>query len=141
MDPLSIIASSITVAGTVGIALKAIHHTYRAKPELLALLNEVTDVTAILREVERSLQLGQPANSQILGFDNSLINVIVEIKTKLQQLAEDASRWTSKPARTAPSLDASHLRWLRIALKVRTFRDDFRALRSKLKFILPALNM
>jgi hypothetical protein len=137
MDPLSIIASSIAVAGAASFALKSIHRTYKAKPELLALLNEVTDVAAILCEVERSLQLESHTDSQGLGFNGNLVGIISEIKAKLEELAGVASKWAAKSG----SVDGPYLRWMRIALKVRSFRDDFRALRSKLNIVLPALTV
>ena len=133
MDPLSVIASSIAVAGTARITLKAIHRIYRAKPELLALLNEITDLTTILRQVEGSLQLGEQA-------DNLLVEIILETKTKLEQLSEAASKWITTSVQPRP-VDGPRLRWLRIALKVKTFHDEFRTLRSKLKLVLPALTM
>ena len=66
MNPLSIIA---LVAGAASAALKALYHTCRAKLELLALVNEISDLPTILRQVESSLQLGEQV-------DNHLIEII-----------------------------------------------------------------
>ena len=137
MDPLSITASSIAVASAAGHALKIIQRTYTAKPELLALLNEVADVAAVLRNVEHSLQLEQQTDLQSLTSSSNLTEVVLEIKRKLEELTGAASKWAAKSG----SVDSPHLRWMRIAFKVKNFRDDFRTLRSKLKLVLPALAM
>lgn len=133
MDPLPIVASSITIAGTAGIALKALHYTYRSKPEFLAILNETADVIMILRQVEHSLQLEGEANGDLGG-------IVSETQTTLTRLSQNASKWTTASASSGPA-EGLHMRWLRIAFKVKAFRDEFRALRAKLMLALPALAM
>ncbi len=137
MDPLSVTASSIAVASAASFALKVIHQTYKAKPELLALSNEVTDMAAVLREVERSLQLEQHRESQVLESNSNLFDLVSEVKKKLEKLERVVSKWVAKSG----SVDSPQLRWMRVAFKVKSFRDDFRTLKSKLKIFLPALTM
>ncbi|KAI0977540.1 ankyrin repeat-containing domain protein [Xylaria arbuscula] len=55
MDPLSIIASAIAVAGAASASLEQVSKFVKAKTELLDLMNEVSDLRMVLDEVDRSI--------------------------------------------------------------------------------------
>ena len=58
-EPLSVIASVITVAGTLGETLSHIRAFKNAPDEVLALNNELSDFSIVVRHVETQLLGGQ----------------------------------------------------------------------------------
>jgi hypothetical protein len=56
MDPVSLIASVITIAGTVSISLEQVCAFCGAQTEVLSLINEVNDLRLVLDEINHTVQ-------------------------------------------------------------------------------------
>lgn len=72
MDPLSIVASVITIAGIALTSLKQLRNFYGAKTEILNLINEVSDLRLVLGEVNRTIQ----GRAKATNLRDSSINAI-----------------------------------------------------------------
>jgi hypothetical protein len=131
MDPLSIIAAGITVAGAVQVSLKHVHDTYGARADLFALSNEVSDLNVIFQEIRDIVQ-----KQKDVGPSAPLVQLAERINAKLEQLRLQIAEWKTSPKEIKAR--ARQLRWLRISSKANAFREEFRNLRSQLTAILSA---
>lgn len=131
MDPLSVIASGIAVAGAVQVALKHVHDTYGAQADLFALSNEVSDLNVIFQEIRDIVK-----RQKNVGPSAPLIQLADRINAKLEQLRLQIAEWRTPPKEIIAR--ARQLRWLRISSKADAFRGELRNLRSQLTAILSA---
>ena len=83
MDPLSITASCIAVAGAGGAAvkgLKKLREWTKLPDVLLSVMNEVADLTLVTQDIRLNLQLRQDSHS----FSPSSISVITQLLDRAQ---------------------------------------------------------
>jgi hypothetical protein len=96
MDPLSIIASVLTLAtaaAQIGTAISRLRHFGEVPGKIYALKNEVSDLEVVLR------QIGQALKQKSLAPDNahgSLEQVLARTKG---HLTDSPKRWSGSPMR------------------------------------------
>ena len=135
MDPLSIIASSIAIAHVVHTSLKAAYAFHHAKPELMALSNEISDLLLVLRELEAALYRRSLSPTQ-LHPTSGLSSATTNVKQKLEQLSNQVSTWGSQSEVNQPKVKSIRARRLRIAYEAKKFKEEFRELRMRLSSLL-----
>ena len=131
MDPLSITAGGIAIAGAIGQVAKCIQRLRairQAPVEIKLLLEEVLDLNGLLHQLE-------PA--QIQKFDGSDKTVppvvgldwhIARTSSKLQELDSLLQEHTSKPAR----FGIDHLGWSKGRQRANALRRELKVLRQNL---------
>jgi hypothetical protein len=82
MDPLSIVASTITLATATQVGLKILIQAYGTLPELFALSNESADLMVILKEGNQSLELSRSS----VANSNELMLVLESTHNELSKL-------------------------------------------------------
>ena len=132
MDPISALASCITIAGTVRIALDFIQDSCGAQAEIFALANEISDISVVLQQIADSIHQHNPAIS------NKLRDLALSAQGQLEQLGLDILEWKANPHNKIAS--TRQLRWLRISSKAKAWRERFRNLRAQLAVILTAIS-
>ena len=137
MDPLSIIASTITIASLLRVALEKAQALRHSQTQLQALMSEGSALMIILLELEKCLSAehatfsaNQPQLSQKLGTYRNRLN---DLTRRLGQWVDDSSAGRSK-------VETLALRGLRSPGKSRLFREELVALRAELSTVLLAFN-
>ncbi|CEI68151.1 unnamed protein product [Fusarium venenatum] len=120
MDPLSIIASSLTLATATHSALNFLVQLYGAPLELCALSNEVTDLTVVLEQVLLSSH-----SQRALAKNISLDHIAHSITTKLIEINESVEKWNDIRQKR-------NLRSLGVTRKINGFRTALQDLRMQL---------
>lgn len=140
MDPLSITAGGLAIAGAIGQVAKCIQRLRairQAPEEIRLLLEEVLDLNGLLHQLE-------PAQSQ--KFDASdttdpagvgLDWHIARTSSKLQELDSLLQEHTSKPAR----FGIDHLGWSKGRQRANALRRDLKVLRQNLTASLGAFTL
>ena len=131
MDPLSIIASSITIAHASRRSLDFIRETRKAPHELLSLQNEVSDLVILLVDLREQLQRIQDEQDRMPPTIR-MLDVLNRSRTRLDQLMGEVSTWASAAADKRVRQQARHFRILRVGPKSRKFGDELRAIRQEL---------
>ena len=121
MDPLSIIASTLTLASATQTGLNILIQAYGAQPELLSLSNELADLMVILKEGNQSLQLSRSA----VCNSSELVRVVESTYNELSKLQIQLEQWRS-------SLRHNKLRAIIIGSKLKTFCASLQTQRSQL---------
>ena len=127
-DPLSITASIIAVVGAAeGIAntfakIKDIRH---APFEILALMNEVSDLKIVLETVQRSIDRSRLPRGELL----LLAGLIQKAKDKLLQLDNLIHYRLLKPESGVNEIKVSYRAWVRAKSTIQNFRQSFRDIR------------
>ena len=114
-DPLSITASVITVLGAAeGISktLAKIKSTRHAPNELLALINEVSDLKIILREVERYIIRDPNRPSPPLEQLQTMSTLIERAKESLLELDQLIQYRLLKASSRSTELKVSRREWV-----------------------------
>ena len=135
-DPLSITASIIAVLGAAeGVTkmvgkLKSIQH---APTELLALLNEIADLTLVLRHVQNFVR-SQSARSPISNQDQfqHLSTLIDKAKEKVLRLDELIEYRLVKPDSTPQSIKILRLEWVKARRPLKDFQQSLRDIRQNI---------
>ena len=130
-DPLSVTASIIAVLGAaegVSKTLAKIRNLRHAPEELLALINEVSDLRIILGDVQNYVRdnAGFPALQDTLQHLSVLLN---RGKEKLLQLDELVQYRLTKPESVTDQIKVSRREWARAKTTIDTFRQDLRDIR------------
>ncbi|KAK5207025.1 hypothetical protein LTR41_007092 [Exophiala xenobiotica] len=138
MDPLSIIASSIAVAHALHVTLRVYQSSRRARPELLALHNEISDLRLVLQQLEVELER-RDASANPVAPNASLFQAISLTKTKLDLLLDEVHSWQLSADSSDPAAEQKKFRILRIGHKAKSFREDLQHLKSSLGLQLMVL--
>ena len=139
MDPLSITASIGAIAHVVHVSLRGIRAVRRARLELAALYNEVSDLRHVLLELEAILD--QQAQSSSPAPPNArFIQKLSIFKIKMEQLSTEVASWNRKQPLLSLTADHKHFSLLRIATKALKFRDQLREIKINLSTHLSALS-
>lgn len=134
MDPLSITASSVALAHIVHVSIKAAYSFRQAKPELIALYNEISDLLIILRQLETDLE--QRAQAQDAPSTHGLVQVVVSIKSKLEDLSLEVAQWNTGSSLPHTRNDLRSIRRLGIAHHAKKYKEEFKNLRERLSSFL-----
>ncbi|MCJ1280905.1 hypothetical protein MMC26_000222, partial [Xylographa opegraphella] len=131
MDPLAFTASLIAVIGLVGktvTAIAKIRAMLQSKDELSALINEITDLQAILTTIAHISQ-EEDHNDQHLGPKKALASHVQRAKDKILELQElIAYRLLGADG----SVKAVRLAWLREKHVVLRLQSELKSIRWNL---------
>lgn len=85
MDPRSMIASILTIGAFTNASLKVFLTIRGASGEVQALINEISDLSAIIKDVEHTLHHNRRLNAESTGFA-SLHAVLSKANTTINHL-------------------------------------------------------
>ena len=136
-DPLSITASIIAVVGAAeGVTkmIAKIRNIRNAPEELLALINEVSDLRIIFGDVQHYLQNAQRCQSMPRVFTDltelhHMFILINRAKYKLLELDELIQYRLTKPESIADHVKVSRREWARSKTTIEGFRQSLRDIR------------
>lgn len=135
MDPLSITVSSVALAQLVNVSLRAAYSFRQAKPELIALYNEISDLLIFLRQLEADLER-QSHSRGVLPPSAGLAQVVVSIKSKFQELFDEVSEWNPNSSSVPSRNNLRGIRRLGIAYQAKKYKEEFRSLADRLSTFL-----
>ena len=127
-DPLSIIASIIAVIGaaeSVGKTLNRIRDITNAPDEVLALSNEISDLTVVLKHVETYVTA---ADGAVISLENlEHLSVLAKrAQSKLAQLERIMNNHLPEPGGANRRSSLLRLQWALLKTKVDGLRVDLR---------------
>ena len=127
-DPLSIIASIIAVLGaaeSAGKTLNRIRDMMNAPDEVLALGNEISDLTVVLKHVETYVT---GANGAVISLEHleHLSLLVKRAHSKLAQLGQIMHDHLPESRRADRRRSPLRLSWALLKTKVNGFRVDLR---------------
>lgn len=140
MDPLSITASSIAVAHIVHLSLKAASAFRHANPELIALYNEISDLLTVLHELENVLEQRAYLREGLPSIAG-IAQAVVSVKSKLEHLSTQVTKWSPHNAPNRPADTAARLRRLGVAYQAKRFKEEFKNLREGLTSYLAVFGL
>ena len=132
MDPLSIVASAITVAAALSTTLETIRNVSQANNELLALTNEVSDMSIVLSEVDYVCLEHQAQGDSSPRSVSSLSNLVEAAEFKMSELNRLIRRMNEK----VPPRLSSRLNWLRSGCRARALQEDLQRIRNNITTVL-----
>ena len=137
MDPLSITAGGLAIAGAIGQVAKCIQRLRairQAPEEIKLLLEEVLDLNGLLHQLEPSQSQKCDASDKTVPAGVGLDWHIARTSCKLQELDYLLQEHTSKPAR----FGIDHLGWSKGRQRANALRRDLKVLRQNLTASLGA---
>ena len=129
MDPLSIIASSLTLAHAAHVAINAVKAARKAGPELLAFYNEISDMLVVLEELREVLQHRAEFGERLPPIAG-LLPAVESTRLELEQIVVQLRRWNREIDPATGGQQQVRLRALRIGRQANRFRGSFE--RSKI---------
>ena len=143
-DPLSITASIIAILGAaegVTKAIGSIKHIQNAPAKLLALLNEVADLTVVLRSGQTFVR---DQNTQSLNIPQDQLQQISTIvdraKDEILRLEKLIEYSLVKPDSTSESIKISRQEWLKAKPKIMEFQQSLREIRLSITTHMTLVN-
>ena len=134
-DPLSISASMIALLGAAEAVTKIIgkiRHIHNGPTQVLALLNEVADLTVVLKNVQ-SFVRSQTTQSYIPQDQlQQLASLVEKAKNEVHQLEEVIQRTLIKPNTNTKSIRIFRLEWLKAKPRIVEFKQNLRDIRLKI---------
>ena len=140
-ETLSLAASVIAVIGAAeGVAktIARIKNIYDAPEIVLALINEVSDLQVILRDVKIYIVRNTQLPSEKLSQLSSLVHRAME---KLLRLDEFIQYRLVKPDSTADQIKVSRREWAMATSKVHRFQQELRDIRLNIITQMLLVNM
>ena len=141
MDPLSIIASAITLSAAVSTTLEQLRTLQSADHELQAITNEVSDIRVIFSFIEETIKQRQAYQQLSQDHLSTLLRLLESSKatlTVLDKLVKDrlirASTLSGEPK-------AARLSWLRLKNRIKSLQEELRSARTSISAIWGASNM
>lgn len=140
MDPLSIIASVLTLAtaaAQISTAISRLRHFGEVPGKIYALKNEVSDLEVILRQIGQALEQKSIA---IHETHSSLEQTVARTKGHLTDLAKALERVATACTGSKIKIISKSTVWLREKELFQTFRDDIGSVKASLNLILGSTN-
>jgi len=141
MDPLSLTASLISIGGLLGAVaknLKKVQNLYHADREINVLANEISDLQAVLRNIEHAVQDRQTGVQQHT-FPNLPPN-IQAAKDKLLELDTILNHRLIKTASVGGVIKVDRMKWLKEKTHVMRLQSELRNIRHNLTTQISALH-
>lgn len=132
MDPLSVIASTITIAGLTAATLERTKALFVATDELRTLLNEVSDFQLVLAEFQRVLTQRREDRIFIGNNVNGLNILLQRASSVFQQMTDQLTTIISSLQSPARLPMKSRLKWFRCSTKVKILQVELRNIRRSL---------
>ena len=144
MDPLSITASCIAIAGAGGAAvkgLKKIRDLSKVPDVLLSIMNEVADLTLVIQDIRSSFQLHQNS-SNISRASISVINQLLDrVQATLLELDQVINYRLLLPPKRNGEIAFSRSSWVLEETRVRRLQSSLRTTRIDLVTRFAALSL
>ena len=141
MDPLSIIASVISLSSAVSKTLEQLRALHSANHELRAIINEVSDIRVVFSFIEETINQRQAY--QRLSQDHlcSLLRLLESSKSTLTVLDTLVKDRLIRASTLGGDPKAARLSWLRLKNRVKSLQEELRSARTSISAIWGASNM
>ena len=143
-DPLSIVASAITLGGAVGAAKKTLDKAktlFKANDELLALMNELTNIQMIASGLSDEVRQRQDHSSLSQPSITALVSLLDQIKNEIDELEKLIYYRLIKEHKQTGEVKAEKITWAREQSNISSHRDRLRNLKLDLILQLNAVAM
>ena len=143
-DPLSIVASAITLGSAVGAAKKTLDKAktlFKANDELLALMNELTNIQMIASGLSEEVQRRQDRDSLSQPSITTLVSLLDQIKNVVGELDKLIHYRLIREHKQNGEVKAEKITWAREQGNISLHRDRLRYLRLDLDVQLNAVGM
>lgn len=140
MDPLSIIASTIAIGSFATASLNVILKIRGASEEVQALINEISDLSAIIKDVEHTLRYNKRLNAESNGVA-SLHAVLSKANTTINHLHAFVSSVLLKEETLLRDARISRTTWLREKPQVSKYQRQLLAIKLELSHALGIANL
>jgi hypothetical protein len=138
MDPLSIIASSITLLTVVGTIVKTIKNVHNANDELLAIVDELSDFERLLRQTRL---LVEENGTKIPQDQLSDLSALVDkARAKFSELEMIVQHRVVK-SKASGKIKASKTAWTREASHIATLQSSLKTITQKLSTLLSSMSV
>ena len=134
-DPLSIVASAITLGGAIGAAKKTLDKAktlFKANDELSALMNELANIQMIALSLSEEVQRRQDHNSLSQHSITTLVTLLDQIKNEVDELNKLIHYRLIKEHKQNGEVKAEKITWAREQGNISFHRDRLRDLRLDL---------
>jgi hypothetical protein len=141
MDPLSILASAITLSAAISASLERLRAFHAADRELQNIINEVSDVRVVFSFIEETLEerkTCQPLSPDRLQGLSTLLGSAKATLTTVDQIVND--RLIRKDV-LGGEPKAARLSWLKRRNKLKNLLEELRSTRNNISAIWSALNV
>ena len=143
-DPLSITASIVAIIGAAeGVTkiIRKVKHIQHAPIKLLALLNEVADLTTVLKVVQTFIRDQNTQSCNIPQDQVQQVSILVDrAKDEILQLEKLIEYTLVKPNSTLESIKISRQEWLKARPEITEFQQSFRDIRLKVMTHMALIN-
>ena len=142
MDPLSLVASIVTIVGVGGEVAKAVRKlaSLKGAPDLiLALNNEISDLYLVIlaiRDIFSRQRASIVPSSNNVTTDNTVLGTLVQANEKVLELRALHQRLTARTTRLGDVDTLNKASWLREHKNVKKMQEDLRTVRLKLSTTL-----
>lgn len=140
MDPLSITAGIIAIAGFTTASLKVILKIRGISDEIQALLNEISDLSAIVKDVEHTLRSSKNLSIHSPGM-TSLIAVLSKANITINHLHSFVDRVLMKEESILGNARISRTAWLKRKPQVVKYQQQLSSIRTELSHALAIANL
>ena len=140
MDPLSIIASAISIGAFTSASLQVILKIRGASDEIQALINEISDLSAIIKDVEHALRYNKAVNADKTGTA-SLYAVLSKANTTIHHLHAFVSQVLLKEESLLRNARISRTAWLKEKPQVSKYQRQLLAIKLELSHALGIANL
>ena len=140
MDPLSVIASCIAVAGAGDTAIKGLKklRSLSSLPDiLLAIINEVADLTLVVQDLRSSCQLHQNSTNTSQTSSSAITQLLDHAQATLLQLDQIINYRLLRRPKPTGEITFSRSAWIIEEQRVRRLQGNLRSTRLSIS----ALNM
>lgn len=141
MDPLSIIASAITLGAAVSATLEQVRTLHSADHELQAVINEVSDIRVVFSSLDETIQERQAYQRLSQDHLRGLLRLLESAKTTLTALDKLIKDRLIRASTVAGEQKAARLSWLRQKSRVKFLQEELRSARTSISAIWGASNM
>ena len=141
MDPLSILASAITLSVTISTTLEQLRALQLADRELQAIVNEVSDIRAVFSLIEETIEEREACPRLSHDRLRRLSTLLESSKATLTTLDTLVKERLIRAYDLGGGLKAARLSWLRQKNRVKSLLEELRGTRMNISAIWGALNM
>jgi chromosome segregation ATPase len=135
MDPLSLTASIITVVGLAGEVGKNLRRLHHISAEIHSLINDVSDLQAVLAEVDRVvIQYQVTAHAP----EEAILNLSKTVQAARRRLTE-LNEMILESGGADGKAKVARLKWIRAKTQAASIQQSLRDLRMNLVTILGTL--
>lgn len=141
MDPISVIASTLAIAGALSTSLNQFKTLYDAGHELHSLTNELSEIRIVLSEVEGAIMERQSLTQLPQRSLKNICKLVTCAKDKLQLLDTITKDKLIRSYSPSGEAKVARLAWLRQKSRVKKVQEDLKVFRLSLASAWGAANL